>query len=680
MDSEFYNVFATTPAAPVTVIETIEIENETGTSQKPPNLIYIEDFKGWQNRFENWVQAYKFDAWCSLDVDYVKPKDERGIEKALSDYSTVEKLKYTSEKMMISLLQQAKIEEYELDIQKTVIMNNPNAQQDVSLYYRGSKFETTPSPKIKTAFSADSSSGTNGSTVTQSCGYSSSYSSFDLNFTTPSPQRQNSTNLQCNVTLNIQNGQNLSPEVAKQHMASLVTMIESYESLVAGRIGNPMLTKEDYDQIDAEELEFLTTLTKSGTGESDTTGPMPIVSDDRVSSEHEVHTSDVTSMDEDDFQPFALPEDAVELADGPFAGDLPLVEIPAPIPLAAYPALDVLLDADADDDVDLFDDEPLEDDVEGEALLAADPDRASSAAPAPSFAFEHDLDEDSHPLFPPGFDPDQDIEFIPLDQPMEDSVDPVDLADPAFADHADVEMAFDDPEPAMAPEPVAAPDLVIEHHPIHAGIPIVDPVIADLPIDDHPVDAPLLEGDHVVAAAQADAPLIADVPVDPIVAPLPDPVPLEPDHALFATHIDPCYAHTQNGWIDADDELPPIPPHTTDARHMDFPSSFAQFTPPARPGEGSSAHPFGHVPASIPVVPQFSTAIPPVPPFSVPPFDPASEPFLWTSPPIMPPSDPYHPFHMGYSIEDVLMSFVVQQEALTRQKIEMLKEKRTVRL
>ncbi|KAJ0814068.1 hypothetical protein HanPSC8_Chr17g0781121 [Helianthus annuus] len=447
----------------------------------------------------------------------------------------------------------------------------------------------------------------------------------------------------------------------------------------------------------------------SGTGDSDTTGPRPIVSDDLESSEHEVHTSDVTSTDEDDFQPFALLDAVDEPADGPFAGDLPLVEIPAPIPLVVYPAYDMLLDADADDDVDLFDDEPLEDDVQGEALLAAgdlllladapteespahshipdyfesvasapshtqdaqhfshgsDPDRASSVAPAPSFAFDHDIEEDSDPVFPPGFDPDQDIEFIPLDQPMEDPVDPVgpvDPIDPAF----DFEMAFDDPEPAMALEPVAAPDPVFEHDPIHAGMPVVDPVIADLPINYHSGDAPLLEGDHVVAADQADAPFIADVPVDPVVAPLPDPVPLEPEHALFATHIDPRYAHTQNGWIDADDELPPVPPHTTDARHIDSSFSFPQFTPPARPGEGSSAHPFGHVPVSIPVVPQFSTAIPPVPPFSVPPFDPASEPFLWTSPPVMPPTDPYHPFHMGYSIEDVLMSFVVQQEALTR--------------
>ncbi|KAM0067848.1 putative transcription factor interactor and regulator CCHC(Zn) family [Helianthus debilis subsp. tardiflorus] len=49
-----------------------------------------------------------------------------------------------------------------------------------------------------------------------------------------------------------------SEEVAKYHMAALLaTVLESYEGLVAGRIGNPMLTKVDYDQIDAEEMELM---------------------------------------------------------------------------------------------------------------------------------------------------------------------------------------------------------------------------------------------------------------------------------------------------------------------------------------------------------------------------------------------------------------------------------------
>ncbi|KAF5761097.1 hypothetical protein HanXRQr2_Chr16g0761051 [Helianthus annuus] len=63
--------------------------------------------------------------------------------------------------------------------------------------------------------------------------------------------------IQCNVALHLQNGQNFSEEVVKNHMALLVTALESYEGLIAGRIGNLMLTKEDYDQIDAEELELV---------------------------------------------------------------------------------------------------------------------------------------------------------------------------------------------------------------------------------------------------------------------------------------------------------------------------------------------------------------------------------------------------------------------------------------
>ncbi|MFS7983407.1 hypothetical protein Hanom_Chr11g00974211 [Helianthus anomalus] len=207
-------------------------------------------------------------------------------------------------------------------------------------------------------------------------------------------------------------------------------------------------------------------------------------------------------------------------------------------------------------------------------------------------------------------------------------VDPVDPVDPAFTDDADFDMEFVDPEPAVALEPVVALDPVLEHGPAHAGIPI-DPVIADPPIDDHPVDAPLLEGDHIVAADLVDPPLIANVPAGPLMS--------TPSMGGFLLMM----------------------------RFHLFPLMSPMHITLISPFRLLSTHPFGHVPTSVPVMPQFSSAIPPVPPFYVPPFDPASEPLLWTSPPVMPPSDPYHPFHMGYSIEDVLMSFVVQQEALT---------------
>ncbi|KAJ0586106.1 hypothetical protein HanHA89_Chr05g0208181 [Helianthus annuus] len=45
---------------------------------------------------------------------------------------------------------------------------------------------------------------------------------------------------------------------------------------------------------------------------------------------------------------------------------------------------------------------------------------------------------------------------------------------------------------------------------------------------------------------------------------------------------------------------------------------------------------------------------------------PSGEPFMWPSPNVMPLSDPYHPFHVGYSTDDILISLQLQQDALTR--------------
>ncbi|KAF5778815.1 hypothetical protein HanXRQr2_Chr12g0552001 [Helianthus annuus] len=420
----------------------------------------------------------------------------------------------------------------------------------------------------------------------------------------------------------------------------------------------------------------------SDTGDSDTTGPRPMESDESMSSEHEVHTSDFTSTDDDDFQPFALPDGVDEPIVGGPAADLPLAVIPAPIPLASYPAYELMLDAEAGDDIDLFDDELYEDEVPDPALLPAggllmiagapvgdspvhspapdsfesvasapshvastqlfvhdsDPDQASSAAPMPSFVFEHDDIEDSDPVFSPGFDPDRDIEFVHMDQPVEDPVDPADPFDPIDPDF-DFDMAFDDPEPAVAPEQAAVFDPAHEHGLAHADVP-VDPILAGQPLGDIPVDdIPLLDADHV------DDPLvdppIADVPVDPHVDHI-DPV---------VAHVDPVLAP-----IPADEDVPPLPPHRTDAHHPEFSFQIPSVIPPAGPGEGSSAHPFGHVSMPMPVMPQISPVSASTSSFPVMPFGTASEPSFWSSLPVDPP-------HMGHTLEDLLMSFVHQHDS-----------------
>ncbi|KAJ0878177.1 putative transcription factor interactor and regulator CCHC(Zn) family [Helianthus annuus] len=131
-------------------------------------------------------------------------------------------------------------------------MNSSSHQQDIKLYYKGNVQTVKASPKIQTAFTAGNSSGS----VSQSSLNTSGFSSVNP----PSVQSTTVGNehmIQCNVALHLQNGHNFSEEVVKSHMALLVTALESYEGLIAGKIGNPMLTKEDYDQIDAEELELM---------------------------------------------------------------------------------------------------------------------------------------------------------------------------------------------------------------------------------------------------------------------------------------------------------------------------------------------------------------------------------------------------------------------------------------
>ncbi|KAJ0832759.1 putative transcription factor interactor and regulator CCHC(Zn) family [Helianthus annuus] len=380
MDSEFYNAFAT-PSSPAAIAQAMNLENETGTTQKPPKLMSIEEYYGWKDRFENWVQANHLRSWECILEKYTLPRTELQVVKQISEFSEQERAMYRAEKMMISLLQQAikedifillqhdktaksiwddlkvkfegsesmikskkallkkefdlfcslpgedtkklierychlvrslsmlgvdkareeyvdkladalpqkewgtylmilkntgvydrltigqfieKIESQDLEQQKIARMNNPSGQQDVKMYYKGSipVSEAEISPKIQTAFSAGDSS----DKVDQGSNKSSSgFSSFpsvnpketNTSFQSQSTKTGNGYIIQCNLALNLPEGQSFSEDTAKDHMALLGSVLLSYEGLVAGRIGNPMLTKEDYDQIDAEEMELM---------------------------------------------------------------------------------------------------------------------------------------------------------------------------------------------------------------------------------------------------------------------------------------------------------------------------------------------------------------------------------------------------------------------------------------
>ncbi|XP_022019384.1 proline-rich extensin-like protein EPR1 [Helianthus annuus] len=290
-----------------------------------------------------------------------------------------------------------------------------------------------------------------------------------------------------------------------------------------------------------------------------------------------------------------------------------------------------------------------------------------SAAPGSPHEFEFDpeFEDEFDPVFPPDFDPDHEIEFIPVDQPLEAPVAPI---DPFLDIPADFDMDFADPKPVMAPEPVVAPDPVPVHDPILDDAPFVAPPVVDAPAIAPPIiDIPIV------------APPVVDVPITdaPVLAP---PV---VDHAPFATHVDPRYAYTRNGWIEDDDDYPPfvlpatppvapvsayidVPffhPHIANVHRTDLPITFLQDIPPPRPGEGPSTGPHDHMrptTTAFPFMPSFTpTAHTHMPPTTSS-FVPSGEPFLWSSPNVMPLSDPYHPFHVGHTTEDILASLQLQ--------------------
>ncbi|KAJ0896331.1 hypothetical protein HanRHA438_Chr08g0333561 [Helianthus annuus] len=67
----------------------------------------IEEYYSWQERFENWVQANHLRSWECIEIKYVRPRNNVGVIKNISEFTEKEREMYKAEKMMISLLQQA---------------------------------------------------------------------------------------------------------------------------------------------------------------------------------------------------------------------------------------------------------------------------------------------------------------------------------------------------------------------------------------------------------------------------------------------------------------------------------------------------------------------------------------------------------------------------------------------
>ncbi|KAJ0455599.1 hypothetical protein HanIR_Chr15g0753001 [Helianthus annuus] len=146
-----------------------------------------------------------------------------------------------------------RLESHKLELKKTFKVNHSSYQQNLDLYYPKSMMPKATSPK--TTFSAENVSTT--SKESQSSQSSGNHSGYHSGSSSSASHSDAKNRIQSNIAIDLKNAQNFDEESAKQQMILLASVLKSYEGLVAGKIGNTNLMKEDYDQIDPEEMELI---------------------------------------------------------------------------------------------------------------------------------------------------------------------------------------------------------------------------------------------------------------------------------------------------------------------------------------------------------------------------------------------------------------------------------------
>ncbi|KAF5782437.1 hypothetical protein HanRHA438_Chr11g0508471 [Helianthus annuus] len=350
-------------------------------------------------------------------------------------------------------------------------------------------------------------------------------------------------------------------------------------------------------------------MSSSESGLSEDHDPMAVVSDDEIAPDPEVFTSDtendpdMLSDDEDDFQPFALPDFGDNT---PFADGVPVDDIFAiPIPIHDH-------------------------------LIIGHPDGEHHVVPildvVPLFAVPHeDLPFD-----------DLDVNYFDIftgDHPVGDQGDGV----------------LDDVIVLDIPSPVVSIIDISSNSSMHSVADSFESVTSL---------ALQAKGLRLYATDLDDEDTMSTTPSSPVRAPTPPPVPDHVHDPVPGPFDIPLIAPLVPEPISAPFGLPPIspvvpqppptvdvpPPFVSDEHRTDLPIVFRHEIPAPRPGEGTSGQPPSFDPfasADFPPIPQFT-------PFTS---DPLDQPFRWFPSYTMPISDPYHPsHHVGYTRDDLLLS------------------------
>ncbi|KAJ0839535.1 putative transcription factor interactor and regulator CCHC(Zn) family [Helianthus annuus] len=83
-------------------------ENETGSNNRPPKLMHINEYPGWQERFHTYILGQNTELWLSFTKEFDQALEEAGSNAAaFADLSFDDKKTYDLEKKAFSILTQA---------------------------------------------------------------------------------------------------------------------------------------------------------------------------------------------------------------------------------------------------------------------------------------------------------------------------------------------------------------------------------------------------------------------------------------------------------------------------------------------------------------------------------------------------------------------------------------------
>ncbi|KAI3773958.1 hypothetical protein L1987_48498 [Smallanthus sonchifolius] len=277
----------------VQVTNMFNYDNEIGTSQKPPKLLSLADYRNWNDHFDKFLSFTDTTLWIPILEGYTHLTyswmDSDNVPKPASALTTEEKLLFDREKTAMATLQKrcegsldvknsrkellkkhflvfkhiqnenlddlatrfyhlmgelasaktmsledvlGKIQSHDLNLKKKE--TNMEHMQDPSMYFAKTDGKSGSGVAL---FSGDGPDNSNENS--SGCSYQSGFSATRSN--SPGSQPLNS--------------HHVTQRVAEDYMAMFSSFILSYENFIGGKIRDPEAIEEDYHQIDPVDLE-----------------------------------------------------------------------------------------------------------------------------------------------------------------------------------------------------------------------------------------------------------------------------------------------------------------------------------------------------------------------------------------------------------------------------------------